>query len=72
MTAKTLEKLETTPFKATLEYKKKMRKRFIERELHKEAREVQTSIAGYLHAMKDAGVITESERSVLYTYYGTI
>ena len=72
MTANVLEKIEGTVFKATLEYKKNMRKRFVERGLEKEAREVQTSIAGYVQALRDADIITEGERQTLYIYYGTI
>ncbi len=72
MTQNAINKIEGTPFKNSLEYKMKMRRKFRERGLEKEARETQTSIAGYLHALRDAGVITESERHVLYLYYGTV
>jgi hypothetical protein len=72
MTRKTLDKIEGTVFKTTLDYKKASRKALEEKGCQHQAREVQVSIAGYLQAMRDLGVITESERKCLYIYYATV
>lgn len=36
------------------------------------AREVQNSMWGYLQGLRDAGIISETERRVLYNYYATV
>ena len=35
------------------------------------SREMKTGISGYLHGLRDAGIISENERRVLYIYYAT-
>lgn len=72
MTKLVLEKIEGTIYKTTLEQKKKDRKRLEEMEHAHEAREIKCSIAGYVQALRDCGVITERERQALFIYYGTI
>lgn len=72
MTKKTLEKLEGTTCKFTLENKKAERKRVEEAGHHNAAEAIKGSIAGYVQAMRDCGVITESERRVLFIYYATV
>lgn len=72
MTKKALEKIEGTIYKATLEHKKADRKRLEEVGHVNAAQSVKASIAGYVHALRDCGVITESERQALFVYYGTI
>jgi hypothetical protein len=72
MTKKVLEKIEGTIYKTTLENKKNDRQRFEKMGLEKDARAIRTSIAGYVQALRDCGVITERERQVLFIYYGTI
>lgn len=72
MTRKALEKIKGTQHETTLENKKKWRKSLAADGNERAARETQTSIAGYLHALRNCGIITERERSALYIYYGTI
>jgi hypothetical protein len=72
MTREVLAKIEGTPFKAKLESKKRGRQRLYADGLERAAEDVRKSIAGYLEAMHDSGVITESERHILFIYYGTI
>jgi trans-2-enoyl-CoA reductase len=71
MTRATIEKIKDTPHGTALEKKKQWRKALLEAGREREARETQTSIAGYVQALRNCGVITERERSVLYIYYGT-
>lgn len=33
---------------------------------------LKTGISGYLHGLRDAGIISETERRVLYIYYATV
>lgn len=72
MTKKALEKIEGTTYKSTLERKKNDRKHLAEMGLDKDANAVRCSIAGYIQALRDCGIITESERQKLYIYYGTL
>lgn len=72
MTKKTLEKIEGTNYKATLEYKKSERIRLEEAGYKNAADSAKASIAGYVQALRDCGVITERDRQVLFVYYGTI
>lgn len=72
MTRKTLEKIEGTIYKTTLENKKEARTRLAKLGHEKEAKSVQASVAGYVQAMRDFGIITERERQELFIYYGTI
>lgn len=72
MTRAAIEKLKGTVHEIALEQKKKMRKNLLEVGREHEAREQQTSIAGYLHALRNCGIITERERGVLFIYYGTL
>lgn len=72
MTQKALEKISGTQYQNALEYKKAQRKN-LEEAGHKSAADsAKASIAGYVHAMRDCGVITERERELLFIYYGTI
>jgi hypothetical protein len=72
MTKKVLEKIEGTNYKITLEQKRADRKRLKERGHEQAEDEVKASIAGYVQALRDCGVITERERQVLFIYYGTV
>ena len=72
MTKKALEKIEGTTYKFTLEQKKADRKHMEEAGHTSAAKEVKASIAGYVQAMRDCGVITESERRTLFIYYATV
>lgn len=36
------------------------------------AETLRTGISGYLHGLRDCGVISENERRVLYNYYATV
>jgi hypothetical protein len=67
-----LEKIKGTTYGNTLERKKQWRKNLLESGEERAARETQISIAGYVHALRDAGIITESERRTLFIYYGTV
>lgn len=67
-----LRKFEGTAFKATLEYKKAERKRLEAAGFIGTAEGVKKSIAGYVQALRDCGVVTESERRVLFIYYATV
>ena len=71
MTEKVLQKIEGTTFKKTLDYKKRERKNLMDNGYETQAYNVKTSIAGYVQAMRDCGVITERERSILFIYYAT-
>ena len=71
MTANLLQKIEGTPYKTTLEYKKSERKRLEEMKCEHAAISVRSSTAGYLQALCEAGIITESERRTLFLYYAT-
>ena len=72
MANKVLEKIEGTIYKTTLEHKKSTIKRFKEMELTNDAEAISKSVAGYLQAMRDCGVITDRERQWLYIYYGSM
>lgn len=72
MTRKALEKIEGTPFKAALEYKMSQRVQLAKAGYADAADAATGSIAGYVQALRDAGIITESERKCLFIYYGTI
>ena len=72
MTKKALKKIEGSIYERTLEFKKKDRQRFEEMRLENDAIAIRCSIAGYLHALRDCGIITEREREILFIYYGTI
>ena len=72
MTQKALEKIAGTPYQKMLEYKRTQRKN-LEKAGHDAAADsTKASIAGYVQAMRDCGVITERERGLLFIYYGTI
>lgn len=72
MTQKALEKIKGTVHKNALEYKKAQRKKLEEAGHENAAQSVKSSIAGYVQAMMDCGVITERDRELLFIYYGTI
>jgi ribosomal protein S17E len=72
MTKKAFEKIEGTIYKTTLDYKKTERKNLEERGFTNAAKEIANSIAGYVQALRDCGVITESERRTLFLYYATM
>lgn len=72
MTQKALEKIVGTQYQKALEYKKAQRKNLEEAGHENAAQSVKASIAGYVHALRDCGIITESERQTLFIYYGTI
>ena len=72
MTREVLKKIEGTNFCGELEYKKRERKRLIEAKCERGAENAKASIAGYVQALRDCGVITERERQVLYIYYATL
>jgi hypothetical protein len=67
-----LEKHAGTAYVKTLETKKRSRQSANANGLETTAREIQLSIAGYVQALKDAGIITETERRATWLYYGTI
>lgn len=67
-----LNKIEGTNYKAALEYKRAERKRLEAAEYREAAEGVKKSVAGYVQALRDCGVITERERQVLFIYYGTV
>ena len=72
MTRKTLEKISGTIYAATLTQKMRDRRQ-LELAGHTAAADnIRYSIAGYVQALRDTGIITESERIILYIYYGTI
>lgn len=71
-TQEVLNKFEGTPWKAALEYKRAERKRFEDNGFIGCAEGVKKSIAGYVQALRDCGVVTERERQVLFIYYGTV
>lgn len=68
----TLKKIDGTIYKTTLEHKKETRQHLEKLGLVNTAREVKCSVAGYVQALRDCGVITESDRQKLFIYYGTI
>lgn len=72
MTRKALEKIEGTIYKTTLEHKKADRQHLAKAGHENAADSVKASIAGYVQALRDCGIITESERQKLFAYYGTI
>lgn len=72
MLKKVLEKIDGTTYKTTLEHKKKDYKYFKSVGLEKNAEKIQGSVAGYVQALRDCGIITESDRQKLFLYYGTI
>jgi hypothetical protein len=72
MTRETLEKIEGTIYKSTLERKKHDLKHLEDMGLVKDAKGIRCSIAGYLQALRDCGIITESDFRKLFCYYGTI
>lgn len=72
MTKTVLEKIEGTNYKNTLEIKRADRKRLEESGHEQAADAIKASIAGYVQALRDCGVITERERQVLFIYYGTV
>ena len=67
-----LKRIEGTTYKATLEYKKMERKKMEAGGYEGAAEGVKKSIAGYVQALKDCGIITEHERRVLFIYYATV
>ena len=71
-TQEVLNKIEGTNHKKTLEYKKAEIKRLEEAGYHLGVDSGKASIAGYVQALRDCGVITESERRVLFIYYATV
>ena len=72
MTKEALKKIEGTIYKTALEYKKHQRKLLEEARAQNAADSAKASIAGYVQALRDCGIITESERQTLFIYYGTI
>lgn len=67
-----LEKIKGTTYGNALERKKQWRKHLLELGEERAASKTQTHIAGYVYALRDAGIITESERRTLFIYYGTV
>lgn len=72
MLKKTLEKIEGTVYAQTLNQKKHARKRLEDMGCTTDANAIRASIAGYLQAIRDFGIISESERQRLYIYFATI
>lgn len=72
MVQKTLDKIRGTKYYDTLENKKRERKKMKELRLENAAETVKASIAGYVQAMRDCGIITERERQALFIYYATV
>ena len=72
MVQRTLERIEGTTYKATLEKKKSDRKRLAKMGAITDAHSIELSLAGYIQALRDVGVITERERQELFIYYATI
>lgn len=69
MTKALLEKIEGTAYRAQLEKMKKIRKQLKDCGLDDAARGVYARITGYIDAMRDCGIITESERNSLFFNY---
>lgn len=72
MTRTAIEKLKGTPHEAFLERQKKWRNALLDAGRDREATAAQALLAGYVKALRNCGIITESERRTLFIYYGTI
>lgn len=64
-----LEKIKGTIFETALESKKFAINSFNEMGERIASQTVKNSLAGYLQAMRDCGVVTDRERMWLYLYY---